>query len=261
MEEKASSSPGIGVTPITAITPILCSSPPVSCSALTLHDGFYELYWSGNQRHWRPRKDVVDAECMMHTTMGEEYGCEAAAAAAHKLGHRPHSPWSHGVDTQPQPDATPVPSSSPASCSGPRRWKKCASRRTLVSSVFCLACSLILVLAYCLVGALFFRSPQFPNDRLLSEQIIQLRNKTVLKLWNITDQFNVLYKENWTALVSNEIVIFQQQLVDALRREPHAGFDVHALPFVSLFFCDCSKSQSHQRSERKGGSETREDCH
>lgn len=274
MDEKTSTSPstGIGVTPITAITPILCSSPPVSCSGLTFHDGFYDLYqWSGNQRHWHPPKDsAADAtDFLMHAAAeNEQCVCESvAAAAAEKMhhSHRPHSPWTQGHPDMHQESGmavTPIPSSSsPVSCSAQRhKWKKCASRRTLVSSAVCLFCSLVLVLA-CLTGALLFRTPEFPNDKLRSEQISQLRNKTVLKLWTITDQFNVLYKENWTALVTNEIAIFQQQLVESLRREPHVGFDVHALPFVSLFFCDCSKSQSHQRSERKGGSETREDCH
>lgn len=257
MDEKTSSSPGIGITPITAITPILCSSPPVSCSALTFHDGFYELCWSGNQQHWhRSQKDPADpmaGECVMHATPGpDDFVCEPVEDK--RL--RSQSPW---LQSSPPDNGL---SLSPVSCSPHKRWKKkCTSRRALVSSVLCFACSLVLVLAYCLVGTVLFRSLQLPNDRVRSEHMNLLRNKTVLKLWNITDQFNVLYKENWTALVSNEIVIFEQELFDSIRRQAYGGFDVHTLPFVSLFFCDCSKSQSHQLSGRKGSSETREDCH
>ena len=40
----------------------------------------------------------------------------------------------------------------------------------------------------------------------------ELRAKTVEKLWEITEELNILYRDNWTALVDREMVKFQQEL-------------------------------------------------
>lgn len=113
--------------------------------------------------------------------------------------------------------------------------KKCATpiRRTPSSdkarSKSCCCCRKVLALAlspfgftlliagYICFGAYLFRSLEAPLERHRSAQVISLRNFTVHKLWNITEKFNILYKENWTSMVMKELVLYQQQLVDAVK--------------------------------------------
>ena len=35
------------------------------------------------------------------------------------------------------------------------------------------------------------------------------------KLWKITEELNILYKDNWTALADREMAIFQTELLAA----------------------------------------------
>ena len=40
----------------------------------------------------------------------------------------------------------------------------------------------------------------------------ELRAATVEKLWEITEELNILYRDNWTALVDREMAKFQKEL-------------------------------------------------
>ncbi|XP_017891157.1 potassium channel subfamily K member 18-like isoform X2 [Ceratina calcarata] len=46
----------------------------------------------------------------------------------------------------------------------------------------------------------------------------ELRARTVERLWSITEDLNVLYKENWTRLAAREVFEFQENLARGLRR-------------------------------------------
>lgn len=93
--------------------------------------------------------------------------------------------------------------------------------RSISSLVVSLVSLMTIVVVYCCIGGVLFHTLEGPAEVIHTFNINQLRNDTVLKLWNITDQFNVLYKENWTSLVSNEIIIFQKEIIKAVRD----GFD------------------------------------
>jgi hypothetical protein len=41
----------------------------------------------------------------------------------------------------------------------------------------------------------------------------EARARTVEKIWTITENLNILYRENWTKLADKEIAQFQDQLV------------------------------------------------
>ena len=41
----------------------------------------------------------------------------------------------------------------------------------------------------------------------------ELRTKTVNNLWKITEELNILYRENWTALADREMIKFQNELL------------------------------------------------
>lgn len=45
----------------------------------------------------------------------------------------------------------------------------------------------------------------------------ELRSKTVEKLWSITEDLNILYKENWTKLAAKELMEFQRVLLSGGR--------------------------------------------
>ena len=47
----------------------------------------------------------------------------------------------------------------------------------------------------------------------------RIRGKTVRRLWQVTEQMNILYPENWTRIASEEILAFQQVLTQALTRQ------------------------------------------
>ena len=47
---------------------------------------------------------------------------------------------------------------------------------------------------------------------------VQLRARTVERLWSLTEDLNVLYKENWTRLAAREVLEFQESLARDLRR-------------------------------------------
>ena len=44
----------------------------------------------------------------------------------------------------------------------------------------------------------------------------ELRTKTVNKLWKITEELNILYRENWTALADKEMIKFQNELLSGI---------------------------------------------
>ncbi|XP_025995300.1 potassium channel subfamily K member 18 isoform X2 [Solenopsis invicta] len=56
--------------------------------------------------------------------------------------------------------------------------------------------------------------PNLEND----STAMELRARTVEKLWSITEDLNVLYKENWTRLAAREVLEFQENLARGLRR-------------------------------------------
>ena len=41
----------------------------------------------------------------------------------------------------------------------------------------------------------------------------ELRARTVNKLWKITEELNILYRENWTVLADQEMIKFQNELL------------------------------------------------
>lgn len=117
-------------------------------------------------------------------------------------------------------------SNSNGSGSHNRRAKKdkgCWCCRKIITLLFSHIGLCGLVIGYTIFGAYLFRSLEGPFERHRVSQVAGLRNLTVHQLWNITDKFNVLYKENWTEMVSKELLVFQQQLVRAVKD----GFEGH----------------------------------
>ncbi|XP_075157341.1 potassium channel, subfamily K, member 16 [Haematobia irritans] len=92
---------------------------------------------------------------------------------------------------------------------------------------------LILVLLYTAMGSIIFvtlegelddttaletavaASKPYPRNELATADI---RSRTVDRLWSITEDLNILYKENWTRLAAQEVQHFQDTLLRTVRQ-------------------------------------------
>ncbi|XP_055600081.1 TWiK family of potassium channels protein 7 [Uranotaenia lowii] len=108
----------------------------------------------------------------------------------------------------------------------------CGCRRAPRAQCFSAIGVLVLVLAYTAVGSVLFvtlegdaedgdmiesavaASKPYPRNDVVSSE---LRLKTVDRLWSITEDLNILYKENWTRLAAQEVQHFQDTILRAVR--------------------------------------------
>lgn len=54
------------------------------------------------------------------------------------------------------------------------------------------------------------------NGKISSSSLSELRLNSVRRMWNITNQLNILYESNWTLLVLDELVEFERRLLESL---------------------------------------------
>ncbi|XP_045466129.1 TWiK family of potassium channels protein 7-like [Harmonia axyridis] len=108
-----------------------------------------------------------------------------------------------------------------------------------------------LVLIYTLFGAVVFMALEggFRQDSALGSTksaqnedslVGVLRSQTVERLWSITENLNILYKENWTRLAAEEVLMFQESLFKVLNDYEgnlnHLGYpQAHKWSFSSSF--------------------------
>ncbi|KAJ0172852.1 hypothetical protein K1T71_011028 [Dendrolimus kikuchii] len=105
---------------------------------------------------------------------------------------------------------------------------RCAHKRR-ASPLTCLAIC-FLVLTYNLLGGFLFLAIEGsaateetavaaskPNLSQAHSGGMDLRSKTVERLWSITEDLNILYKENWTKLAAKELMDFQKVLIKTMR--------------------------------------------
>ncbi len=55
------------------------------------------------------------------------------------------------------------------------------------------------------------------GSRRQREEAAKLRMEAVEQLWRITEELNVLYKDNWTALADTQLQSFQRRILKAAR--------------------------------------------
>ncbi|KAI8035567.1 hypothetical protein M5D96_011616 [Drosophila gunungcola] len=105
---------------------------------------------------------------------------------------------------------------------------------------------LLLVLLYTAMGSIVFvtlegeledggtletavaASKPYPRTEMANADI---RSRTVDRLWSITEDLNILYKENWTRLAAQEVQLFQDTLLRAVRQSkvyPPGGIQLNA---------------------------------
>ncbi|XP_017770777.1 PREDICTED: uncharacterized protein LOC108558384 [Nicrophorus vespilloides] len=98
------------------------------------------------------------------------------------------------------------------------------------TSVFATVAVCCMVLGYTILGAFVFMALEggFRRDTSIAASKSSLkregggvagdlRSQTVERLWSITENLNILYRENWTRLAAEEVMEFQEALFRALR--------------------------------------------
>ncbi|XP_048482443.1 potassium channel subfamily K member 16 [Plutella xylostella] len=104
----------------------------------------------------------------------------------------------------------------------------CRAHRRRASPLTCLAIC-FLVLSYNLLGGFLFLALEGnpgqeetavaavkPNLSQAQGAGRELRTRTVERLWAITEDLNILYKENWTKLAAKELMDFQKVLMKSM---------------------------------------------
>lgn len=108
-----------------------------------------------------------------------------------------------------------------------------ASISSIVSSIgIC-----FLVIGYTVLGALTFMALEGKasiHTDVKTTEHDALRSQTVEKLWSITEDLNILYKDNWTRLAEQEVLKFQNLLVNKHKLED--GQKSYNWSFPSAFF-------------------------
>ncbi|PSN36001.1 hypothetical protein C0J52_20000 [Blattella germanica] len=167
----------------------------------------------------------------------------------HHHHHHHHPAYAQGPYKPPPPPPSPPSSPAPGKpccglrfcCSKPRRRCCCHCGASVNSSAFTCFGVCVLVLGYTLLGAFTFTALEggrsgagpSPGSVVLGEEV---RARTVDKLWSITEDLNILYKDNWTRLAAQEVLKFQDTLVRNLRGGAlHYPHHHHRWSFSSSF--------------------------
>lgn len=74
-----------------------------------------------------------------------------------------------------------------------------------------------LVVAYCLIGAYAFEALEASHEKEVKKSIKSIRGNVSEKLWEITKDFDVLIRENWTEQALNELEGFEKSLIQKMK--------------------------------------------
>ncbi|XP_072758263.1 uncharacterized protein Galene [Anoplolepis gracilipes] len=80
-----------------------------------------------------------------------------------------------------------------------------------------------LVVAYCLIGAYAFEALEADNEKKVKESIKSIRRNVSEKLWEITQDFDVLIRDNWTEKALKELRVFENSLMSKMTKEGWDG--------------------------------------
>ncbi|XP_044261008.1 potassium channel subfamily K member 17-like [Tribolium madens] len=172
-------------------------------------------------------------------------------------GYPPHSPYLRRAS----PPGSPAPKKCCFEHKEPRETFFCCcytcsgNKTTSILATLGVCC---LVLAYTILGAFVFMtleggihhdtavaaSKLDPKSETSIPNAGELRAETVDRLWSITENLNILYRENWTRLAAEEVLLFQEALFKTLRHSDggqlgsgtvYYGQQMHKWSFSSSF--------------------------
>jgi len=83
----------------------------------------------------------------------------------------------------------------------------------------------VLVIGYLLVGAVMFQQIEH-SDKPPTHNIAKIRYDTVMKLWNVTEKYNLLHPKNWSLDVTNIVIKYQAEVIKA----KEGGYDGKDIP-------------------------------
>ncbi|XP_037786407.1 TWiK family of potassium channels protein 7-like [Penaeus monodon] len=73
-----------------------------------------------------------------------------------------------------------------------------------------------LMVGYTIMGAFVFQYIEAPHETTTMRSVDRIRNQTIQQLWNITVEYNVLYKNNWTDSVQLVVNHYQKEIIAAV---------------------------------------------
>ncbi|XP_076028793.1 two pore potassium channel protein sup-9-like [Oratosquilla oratoria] len=73
-----------------------------------------------------------------------------------------------------------------------------------------------LFVGYTIMGAFIFQAIEGPQENTTFAYVDKIRNETIQKLWNITVEYNVLYKTNWTSNVNQVVESYQREIISVI---------------------------------------------
>ncbi|KAF4527129.1 hypothetical protein B566_EDAN007238 [Ephemera danica] len=182
------------------------------------------------------------------TTMMEGAGSVASIRRpinANAVPPRSYTDYQYQYGTRTTPTATSATSTAATpTSSGAAAPRRCRCCRTCCSAPTASTLGNLgvcgLVLGYTVLGAFTFMALESGggsegtralhgssaavarHDR-VDKLVNDIRSRTVERLWSITEDLNILYKDNWTRLASQEVLKFQDSLVHTLRSSSYRG--------------------------------------
>lgn len=107
---------------------------------------------------------------------------------------------------------------------------KCCSRFILCCKSFLAfffsnigLCSL--VIGYSILGGFIFQRLEAPNEKHERGTVSLHRQRHVVRLWNLTEELNVLHEENWSRIADEVLLDFQKEVFVAIKKQGWDGKD------------------------------------
>ncbi|CAL1541455.1 unnamed protein product [Lymnaea stagnalis] len=82
-----------------------------------------------------------------------------------------------------------------------------------------------LVVAYSIMGGFLFQWLEATDEMLERISVTKTRTNSVMKLWNMTRELNILYEKNWTAMADEILREFQASMYESVKERGWDGRD------------------------------------
>ncbi|XP_014780101.1 TWiK family of potassium channels protein 18 [Octopus bimaculoides] len=82
-----------------------------------------------------------------------------------------------------------------------------------------------LVIGYSILGGFIFQKLEAPNEENERGTVTLHRQRHVIRLWNLTEELNILHEENWSRIADEVLLDFQQEVFVAIKKQGWDGKD------------------------------------
>lgn len=89
------------------------------------------------------------------------------------------------------------------------------------------------------------------NDKTKPVNLNELRLSSVRRMWNITNQLNILYESNWTLLVLDELIKFEEKLIESIKTREDESDNEFEIDFGLDLEKDLSSSTSNENGDEE----------